>query len=74
VLAPVLDGGAGECGKDGLDARQGERACVARSDRIGEERRATSNAGATRIRLARVCINVGIGVEIEFGAAALSPE
>jgi hypothetical protein len=74
ALAPVLDDGAGECGKDGLGAWQGERACVARSERVGEERRATSNARAVWIRMARVCINVGIGVEIEVGAAALSPE
>jgi hypothetical protein len=38
--------GISECGEGNLDARQGGRTHAARSERVGEEQRTTSNAGA----------------------------
>jgi hypothetical protein len=66
VLAPAV--GVSECGEANLDARQGERARAAPSERVGEEQRATSSAGAVLGLHDPVCINVGVGIETEAGA------
>jgi hypothetical protein len=63
-----VDDGVDGCGEDDLDARQAS-VLVLRAQSVSAE----SKNDECWVRMARVCIKVGIGVEIEVGAAALSP-
>jgi hypothetical protein len=65
VLAPAVADGVGQRGEDGLNARQGERARVERSECIAEERERRAAPGKYWVRMVRVCFDVGIGIEIE---------
>jgi hypothetical protein len=68
VPAPAVSDGVAECREDGLDACQRERARVERSECTGEERERRAASGNCWVRMAHICINVGVGIQIEVGA------